>query len=92
VFGCGGDRDRGKRPLMGERRERARTWSSRQRQSRTEDPLAILADVEPGLVRSGKTKLDPRHARMGLKGYCVLPDRRKRSSWRSGRRGRATRC
>jgi UDP-N-acetylmuramoyl-L-alanyl-D-glutamate--2,6-diaminopimelate ligase len=44
---------------------------------RTEDPLAILADVEPGLVRSGKTKLDPRHARMGLKGYCVLPDRRE---------------
>ena len=44
---------------------------------RTEDPLAILADVEPGLVRSGKTKLEPRHARMGLGGYCVLPDRRE---------------
>jgi UDP-N-acetylmuramoyl-L-alanyl-D-glutamate--2,6-diaminopimelate ligase len=78
VFGCGGDRDRGKRPLMGEAAgTRADLIVATSDNPRTEDPLAILADVEPGLVRSGKTKLDPRHARMGLKGYCVLPDRRE---------------
>jgi UDP-N-acetylmuramoyl-L-alanyl-D-glutamate--2,6-diaminopimelate ligase len=44
---------------------------------RTEDPLAILSEIEPGLARSGKAKLDPRHTRMGLSGYCVVPDRRE---------------
>ncbi len=78
VFGCGGDRDRGKRPLMGEAAgTHADLIVATSDNPRTEDPLAILADVEPGLVRSGKTRLDPRHARMGLKGYCVLPDRRE---------------
>src|SRR4051812_31281388 len=41
------------------------------------DPLAILAEIEPGLARTGKTRLDPRHARMGLPGYCMLADRRE---------------
>src|SRR5207244_2651095 len=78
VFGCGGDRDRGKRPLMGQAvARRADLVVATSDNPRTEDPLAILADVEPGLVRSGKTKLEPRHARMGLGGYCVLPDRRE---------------
>jgi len=78
VFGCGGDRDRGKRPLMGEAAGgRADLVVATSDNPRTEDPLAILAAIEPGLVRSGKAKLDPRHARMGLDGYCVVPDRRE---------------
>ena len=78
VFGCGGDRDRGKRPLMGEAAgSRADLVVATSDNPRTEDPAAILADIEPGLVRSGKTKLDPRHTRMGLSGYCVVPDRRE---------------
>ena len=78
VFGCGGDRDRGKRPLMGEvAGTRADLVVATSDNPRTEDPLAILAEIEPGLVRSGKTRLDPRHARMGLAGYCVVPDRRE---------------
>jgi UDP-N-acetylmuramoyl-L-alanyl-D-glutamate--2,6-diaminopimelate ligase len=78
VFGCGGDRDRGKRPLMGEAAgSRADLIVATSDNPRTEDPLAILAEIEPGLVRSGKTRLDPRHARMGLAGYCVVPDRRE---------------
>ncbi|HYS07297.1 MAG TPA: UDP-N-acetylmuramoyl-L-alanyl-D-glutamate--2,6-diaminopimelate ligase [Myxococcales bacterium] len=78
VFGCGGDRDRGKRPLMGEAAgRRADLVVATSDNPRTEDPLAILADIEPGLVRSGKTRLDPRHTRMGLTGYCVVPDRRE---------------
>jgi UDP-N-acetylmuramoyl-L-alanyl-D-glutamate--2,6-diaminopimelate ligase len=78
VFGCGGDRDRGKRPLMGEAAgSRADLVVATSDNPRTEDPLAILAEIEPGLARSGKTRLEPRHARMGLPGYCVLPDRRE---------------
>ena len=78
VFGCGGDRDRGKRPLMGEAAgRRADLIVATSDNPRTEDPLAILSEIEPGLVRSGKTKLDPRHTRMGLSGYCVVPDRRE---------------
>jgi len=78
VFGCGGDRDRGKRPLMGEAAgTRADLVVATSDNPRTEDPLAILSEIEPGLRRSGKTRLDPRHARMGLAGYCVVPDRRE---------------
>ena len=44
---------------------------------RTEDPLAILADIEPGLAKSGQAKIEPRHARSGGRGYCVVPDRRE---------------
>ena len=78
LFGCGGDRDRGKRPLMGEAAgSRADLVVATSDNPRTEDPLAILAEIEPGLARTGKTRLEPRHARMGLPGYCVVPDRRE---------------
>ncbi len=65
VFGCGGDRDRGKRPRMG---EAAARWSDRviltSDNPRTEDPLAILREIEPGLQGSGTP-------------YEVIPDRRR---------------
>jgi UDP-N-acetylmuramoyl-L-alanyl-D-glutamate--2,6-diaminopimelate ligase len=78
VFGCGGDRDRGKRPLMGEAAGlRADLVIATSDNPRTEDPLAILAEIEPGLVRSGKTRLEPRHARSDMGGYCIVPDRRE---------------
>jgi UDP-N-acetylmuramoyl-L-alanyl-D-glutamate--2,6-diaminopimelate ligase len=50
VFGCGGDRDRTKRPKMGlAAGEGSDFVVATSDNPRSEDPLAILAEVEPGL-------------------------------------------
>jgi len=65
VFGCGGDRDRAKRPLMGEAAGRGSDFVVLTSDNpRSEDPCAIINDAVVGLQRTG-TK------------YSVEVDRRK---------------
>ncbi len=61
VFGCGGDRDRAKRPLMGEAAYQGSDFVVLTSDNpRSEDPLAMINDARVGLQRSGtKYKVEP---------------------------------
>ena len=63
LFGCGGDRDRTKRPKMGQAAGAGSDFVvATSDNPRSEDPAAILAEIEPGLKASGVQ-------------YTVEPDR-----------------
>lgn len=66
VVGCGGDRDKTKRPVMGEVAcEHSDKVIFTSDNPRTEDPLQILNDMETGLPVSAKRK------------YISIPDRQQ---------------
>ena len=80
VFGCGGDRDRGKRPLMGraaaEQSDRVIVTSDN---PRTEEPLAIIGAIEGGIDANVMKKVSPGELRAAGAGktYTVVADRRE---------------
>lgn len=77
VFGCGGDRDKGKRPLMGAAAaEGADLVVVTSDNPRTEDPEEIISQVTPGLEKGGLRRISAGKAKSGEKGYLVDADRR----------------
>jgi UDP-N-acetylmuramoyl-L-alanyl-D-glutamate--2,6-diaminopimelate ligase len=66
VFGCGGDRDRGKRPEMGviaeEKGDVAILTSDN---PRTEDPERILDEIEAGMHGANHERIEDRRAAIG---------------------------
>jgi UDP-N-acetylmuramoyl-L-alanyl-D-glutamate--2,6-diaminopimelate ligase len=67
VFGCGGDRDRAKRPLMGEAAGSLSDLSVLTSDNpRSEDPLLIINDAMVGLQRAGKPYLTEADRRVAI--------------------------
>jgi UDP-N-acetylmuramoyl-L-alanyl-D-glutamate--2,6-diaminopimelate ligase len=80
VFGCGGDRDRTKRPKMGRAAARGSDIVIITSDNpRTEDALSIIREIEYGMTSSGLkvANLDvSSNTRTGQTPYLVIPDRR----------------
>lgn len=76
VFGCGGDRDKGKRPCMGRiAGENSDIVILTSDNPRGEDPDLIINEIIPGVKESGLMRIDSEKWQEG-KGYDVVKDRK----------------
>jgi UDP-N-acetylmuramoyl-L-alanyl-D-glutamate--2,6-diaminopimelate ligase len=78
LFGCGGDRDRGKRPLMGRAAaELSDLVILTSDNPRTEEPLEIIRQIESGIPAQTMKKVPPETFAGMQRGkhYSVIPDR-----------------
>jgi UDP-N-acetylmuramyl-tripeptide synthetase len=80
VFGCGGDRDNEKRPLMGEIAARLCDLAVITSDNpRTEDPMVIIDHIIEGAQKARGRRYQPADLRNGFKnkGYVVEADRKQ---------------
>ena len=80
VFGCGGDRDRDKRPKMGAIAARLSDLTIVTSDNpRTESPDAIVAEIVEGVIPVCRRQYDAAGLSLGFreKGFCVVADRRE---------------
>jgi UDP-N-acetylmuramoyl-L-alanyl-D-glutamate--2,6-diaminopimelate ligase len=78
VFGCGGDRDAAKRPLMGRAvRDGADIGIVTSDNPRTEAPDAIIEMILPGIDGGGLPRLTADEIASARRGYTVDSDRRR---------------
>jgi UDP-N-acetylmuramyl-tripeptide synthetase len=80
VFGCGGDRDRIKRPLMGEIAARLSDLAlATSDNPRSEDPQTIISQILPGVRKAVSRRYNAEELAAGWteKGYAVESDRKK---------------
>ncbi len=80
VFGCGGDRDRKKRPKMATAAAaKSHKVIVTSDNPRTEDPAAIIEDILVGFTGTGCVRVDPDSPLWEdtRKVYTVIPDRRE---------------
>jgi UDP-N-acetylmuramoyl-L-alanyl-D-glutamate--2,6-diaminopimelate ligase len=75
VFGCGGDRDRGKRPLMGEAASRHAdfVWLTSDN-PRSEPPAAIIDEIRPGVRVAHDVRVDRGEAIRAAVGTAHVDD------------------
>ena len=84
VIGAGGDRDRGKRPLMGAAAVAADLVIVTDDNPRTEDPAAIVSKIQDGVRRTDSREQSADDLARADRGYHTQIDRRQ--AIREGRR------